>query len=193
MPFPEPPEPGSVPNCAEAGVLGAVTGIVGSLQACEAIKVLAGVGEPLSGRLLVLDTLTMSSSTVGLRPDPERRKVTELPPEGYGETCEPGIVKDEVDVAGLREMLGDGGAVQLLDVREGWERELSRISPSHHLPLGQLEVAPSSALAPLDPAVRTVVYCASGIRSLRGIAILRGKHGFRSAVSLKGGIKAWLK
>jgi adenylyltransferase/sulfurtransferase len=189
--FPEPPEPGTVPNCAEAGVLGAVTGIIGAVQACEAIKVLAGVGEPLSGRLLVWDTLAMTSTTVNLRPDPDRRKITELPPEGYGETCEPGILRDEVDSKGLREILADGRQIQLIDVREGWERELALISPSYHIPLGRLEVITPPGLAPLDPNVRTVVYCAAGVRSLRAVHILRDKHGFKSALSLRGGMKSW--
>ena len=78
--FPEPPEPGTVPNCAEAGVLGAVTGLIGAAQACEAIKVLSGVGELLAGRLLVLNALTMASTIVGLKADPKARAVTELPP-----------------------------------------------------------------------------------------------------------------
>ena len=189
--FPEPPEPGTVPNCAQAGVLGAVTGIIGTLQACEAIKVLTGVGETLSGRLLVLDTLSMSPTTVALRPDPERQRITELPPEGYGETCEPLAEAIEVDGAGLRRMLNDGGSLQLIDVREGWERELSSIRPSLHIPLGALEIAPIHGLPPLDPAVRTVVYCAHGMRSLRATRILKTRHGFRSALSLRGGIAAW--
>jgi adenylyltransferase/sulfurtransferase len=189
--FPEPPEPGTVPNCAQAGVLGAVTGIIGTLQACEAIKVLTGVGETLSGRLLVFDTLSMSPTTVALRPDPGRPRITELPPEGYGETCEPGAEALEIDSAGLRRMLKDGGSIQLLDVREGWERELSSIDPSRHVPLGALESAPAPGLPPLDPAVRTVVYCAHGMRSLRAAQILKTRHGFRSALSLRGGIAAW--
>jgi adenylyltransferase/sulfurtransferase len=189
--FPEPPEPGTVPNCAEAGVLGAVTGIIGTLQACEAIKVLTGVGEPLSGRLLVWDTLSMTPYTVALRPDPARRRITELPPEGYGEVCEPEALRLEVDGAGLRRMLADGGALQLLDVREAWERQLSSINPSLHIPLGRLEAAPPAGLAPLDPAVRTVVYCAHGMRSLRALTLLRELHGFRSVLSLRGGIAAW--
>jgi adenylyltransferase/sulfurtransferase len=189
--FPEPPEPGSVPNCAEAGVLGAVTGLIGTAQACEAIKVLAQVGEPLSGRLLVWNALTMAFTTVGLRPDPAARAVTELPPEGYGEACGDPEGVDEVDSEGLRRMLGGGGRIQLLDVREGWERQAGAIEPSKHLPLRFLETSSPADLEPFDPSVPTVVYCAHGIRSLRGIQILRERHGYRSALSLRGGMKAW--
>ncbi len=188
--FPEPPEPGTVPNCAEAGVLGAVTGMIGTAQACEAIKVLSGVGEPLSGRLLVWNALTMEACTVALRPDPAQRRITELPPEGYGETCVAEAVSDEIDAKGLRSLLGGGGPLQLLDVREEWEREMASIDPSVHIPLGRLETLPLSGLAPLDPSVPTVAYCAAGVRSLRAVGILR-RHGFRSALSLRGGMRDW--
>jgi adenylyltransferase/sulfurtransferase len=189
--FPEPPEPGMAPSCAEAGVLGAVTGLIGTAQACEAIKILAGIGEPLSGRLLVWNTLSMTSFTVALRRDPDRFPITELPPEGYGEVCEPQGAPDEIDSAGLKELLGSGRRLQLVDVREGWEREMGSIQPSVHLPLGRLEAASSPELAPLDPAVRTVVYCGHGMRSQRAVRILRERHGYRSATSLRGGIAGW--
>ncbi|HEY5079628.1 MAG TPA: molybdopterin-synthase adenylyltransferase MoeB [Opitutaceae bacterium] len=189
--FPEPPPPGSAPSCAEAGVLGAVTGLIGTAQACEAIKVLAGVGEPLSGRLLVWNAFSMTSSVVGLRRDPAGRRITELPPEGYGEACETPQGRDEIGAQELRRRLGDGSRIQLLDVREAWERELGSIEPNVHVPLRFLETSSASDLAPLDAAVPTVVYCAHGIRSLRGIQILRARHGFRDAVSLRGGMQAW--
>jgi adenylyltransferase/sulfurtransferase len=191
--FPEPPEPGTSPNCAEAGVLGAVTGIVGTAQACEAVKVLAGIGQPLSGRLLVWNTLTMASTIVGLRRDPAARRITELPPEGYGQICEAPEAPGEIDRAGLERMLREGNPVQLLDVREDWERERAAISPSKHVPLWRLEEGLPSDLAPFDPALPTVVYCAVGVRSLRGAQLLRERHGYRSALSLRGGMKEWLK
>jgi adenylyltransferase/sulfurtransferase len=121
--FPEPPEPGSVPNCAEGGVLGVLPGWIGVTQACEAIKVLAGVGTPLSGRLLIWNALDMTTTTVALQADPRSREIHVLPAEGYGETCElpmntPG--RDEIDVNELRRDLDSGRKVQLIDVREGW-------------------------------------------------------------------------
>jgi len=189
--FPEPPPPGTVPNCAEAGVLGAVTGLIGTAQACEAIKVLAGIGDALSGRLLVWDALTMTASVVRLRRDPQGRRITELPPEGYGEACGVPDVRDEIDAGELRRILGRGERVQLLDVREGWERSMGSIEPSVHMPLRFLEASSAADLAPLDRSLPTVVYCAHGIRSLRGIQVLRGRHGFRNALSLRGGMHAW--
>jgi molybdopterin/thiamine biosynthesis adenylyltransferase/rhodanese-related sulfurtransferase len=189
--FPEPPEPGTVPSCADGGVLGAVTGLIGTAQACEAIKILAGIGEPLSGRLLVWNTLTMVSYIVGLRRDPGGRQVTELSPEGYGEACETPAGRDEIDHEELRRTLAAGTGLQLLDVREDWERVLGSIEPSVHVPLWRLETSSPPDLAPLDPAVPTVVFCSAGIRSLRAVQILRERHGFRSAVSLRGGMKGW--
>jgi sulfur-carrier protein adenylyltransferase/sulfurtransferase len=189
--FPEPPPPGTAPSCAEAGVLGAVTGLIGTAQACEAIKVLAGIGKPLSGRLLVWTTLEMTSCVVGLRRDPNGRRITELPPEGYGEACEAPAGRDEIGAEELRSRIGAGGRVQLLDVREDWERSLGSIEPSVHVPLRFLETSSASDLAPLDPAVATVVYCAHGIRSLRGMQILRTRLGFRDALSLRGGMQGW--
>ncbi len=191
--FPEPPPPGTAPSCAEAGVLGAVTGLIGTAQACEAIKVLAGIGEPLSGRLLIWNALTMVSCVVALRRDPDGRRITELPPEGYGEACDAPEPRNEIDRDELRRRLGEGAPPQLLDVREDWERVRGSIEPSVHVPLWRLETSSAGDIAPLDPALPTVVYCSAGIRSLRGIQILRERHGFRSAVSLRGGMTAWLR
>jgi adenylyltransferase/sulfurtransferase len=188
--FPEPPAPGTVPNCAEAGVLGVLPGLIGTIQATEAIKLLTGIGEPLSGRLLLWNSLTMTSRTLRFTADPASRAITELPPEGYGETCAvpakpPG---DELTAGELRANL----AVQLIDVREDWERELGAIQPSVHVPLGTLGGdAAKVMLAGLDPKKETVVYCAGGVRSLKALAPLRGVHGFASIRSLKGGFKAW--
>jgi molybdopterin/thiamine biosynthesis adenylyltransferase/rhodanese-related sulfurtransferase len=189
--FPEPPEPGTVPNCAEAGVLGAVTGLVGSAQACEALKVLSRTGEPLSGRLLVIDVLSMTSTVMALRRDASAAPITELPPEGYGAVCAAPENADEIGPEELGGLLRSGSPVQLLDVREGWEREDSSISPSKHIPLRFLESSTAADLAPFDPRQRTVVYCASGVRSLRGIQILRERHGYSSALSLRGGMRDW--
>jgi molybdopterin/thiamine biosynthesis adenylyltransferase/rhodanese-related sulfurtransferase len=191
--FPEPPAPGSVPNCAEAGVLGVLPGLIGTAQACEAIKLLTGIGEPLSGRLLLWNALTMTIQGVSLAVDPRSRPIRELPPEGYGETCVmPAVGAEEIDVAALRAALGNGRALQLIDVRETWERVQGSIDPSVHVPVGELGRSAVGALAALDPALPTVVYCAAGVRSLHGARLLRERHGFRNAVSLQGGYHAWL-
>ena len=214
--FPEPPPPGTVPNCAEAGVLGVMPGLIGTAQACEAIKLLTGIGEPLSGRLLLWNALNMGIQTLAISADPRNREIRELPPEGYGETCavstagstiggEPPhddsplfglhfrLGKDEeIDVAELRARIAASGKFQLVDVREGWERALGSIEPSVHLPLSALNRGElAETLQALDPEMPTVVYCAAGARSLRAAKMLREQNGFRSAVSLRGGFKGW--
>ncbi len=188
--FPEPPAPGTVPNCSEAGVLGVLPGLIGTVQATETIKVLTGIGEPLSGRLLLWNSLTMTSRTLRFTADPVSRAITALPPAGYGETCAVATkpTGDELTVAELKANL----AVQLIDVREDWERALGAIQPSVHAPLGTLGSESAQAvLASLDPKRETVVYCAGGVRSLKALAPLRGTHGFTALRSLKGGFKAW--
>jgi adenylyltransferase/sulfurtransferase len=188
--FSEPPAPGTVPNCAAAGVLGVLPGLIGTAQACEAIKLITGIGEPLSGRLLLWDALTMTTQVVTLAADPRQRDIRALPPEGYGETCAaPPDEITEIDPATLR---AAAGTPQLLDVREGWERALGAIQPSLHVPLGRLERGEGTAdLAGFDPAAPTVVFCAHGMRSLRGARALRERYGFRSVASLRGGYEKW--
>jgi sulfur-carrier protein adenylyltransferase/sulfurtransferase len=214
--FPEPPEPGTVPNCAEAGVLGVLPGLIGTVQAVEAIKLLTGIGEPLSGKLMLWDALTMVTRIVRFAADPRSREITELPPAGYGKTCAAplttvaatadapqkchllgdtieeggGGLPEEIDVAAFTRSLHEGAAVQVVDVRETWERMLGAIEPSVLVPLSALERG-AVDLNDLDPAKPTIVYCAAGVRSLRGAELLRARHGFKNVTSLRGGIKAW--
>jgi molybdopterin/thiamine biosynthesis adenylyltransferase/rhodanese-related sulfurtransferase len=205
--FPEPPAVGTVPNCSEAGVLGVLPGLIGTVQATETIKILTGIGEPLSGRLLLWNSLTMTSRTLRFAADPVSRAITGLPPEGYGETCvlPTKASVDEITVAdlsgmGVPPMSGENHGqdahatypIQLIDVREAWERELGAIQPSVHVPLGQLGTdAAAEALTALDPKRETVVYCAGGMRSLKALAPLRERHGFTAVRSLRGGFKTW--
>ena len=192
--FPEPPDPGTVPNCAEAGVLGVLPGLVGTMQACEAIKILTDLGESLSGRLWLWNALTMTTQTLRISVDPKSREIRELPPEGYGITCAVTPTNPEIDAETLRKMIHPAPEkpVQLLDVREGWERDQGAIYPSVHIPLGALEKESNAdPIAGWDRTAPTVVYCASGRRSLRGAALLREKFAFEDAVSLSGGYKGW--
>ncbi len=208
--FPEPPAAGTVPNCSEAGVLGVLPGLIGTVQATETIKVITGIGEPLSGRLLLWNSLTMTSRTLRFAGDPASRAITELPPEGYGETCAVIAGKAGADEISVLELRGMGvspmsGAsqthgqdahatfpIQLIDVREEWERALGAIQPSVHVPLGTLGSDDArAALASLDPSRDTVVYCAGGVRSLKALVSLRERHGFTAIRSLRDGFKAW--
>ena len=187
--FPSPPPAGQAPNCAEAGVLGVLPGVVGTWQAGEAIKILSGVGEPLSGKLLLWNALTMNVQTVRLAMEPNSRPIHALPADVEAAACASESL--EIDAVDLRRLLG-AGPVQLLDVREDWERDEDAILPSLHIPLGLLEDASSERiLAGLRPDLPTVVYCAAGVRSLAAVAILRESHGLRTARSLRGGMHAW--
>jgi len=191
--FPEPPDPASVPTCAEAGVLGILPGLLGTAQATEAIKVLTGIGEPLSGRLLIWNTLTMGSRILRFSARSENQRITELPPEDYGrKVCVPteGRGHDELGVEELARLFHQEPRPQLLDIREEHEVKASgAMDGSVHLPFSLLRrgVGPSG----LDPAKPCVVYCAAGVRSLAALPLLRQAHHYSQVRSLRGGFQAW--
>ncbi len=201
--YPAPPPAGSVPSCAEAGVVGALCGTVGSMMAMEAVKLVTGAGRPLLGRLVLMDLLESTNRTVTIRPDPSREPVTELP-DGAGDvSCE---VPDAgasgvptVSATGLAEELarpvGPAGAPVLVDVRGAGERSIARIDPSVWVPLDSVaEVAadPTGVLGRAADRGPLVVYCKSGVRSARAAATLAAA-GFVGVRSLAGGIEAWTR
>ena len=191
--FAEPPPPDLVPNCAEAGVLGVLPGLIGSLQALEVIKWILGAGRPLVGRLLLVDALRVAFRELSVSRDPacqvcgEHPGVTRL--IDYEAFCSTGAVAAapaaEVSVAELAERLTVEPPPVLLDVREPWEWEIARIERSHLLPLSQLP----ERLRELDSRAEIVTLCHKGKRSLMAQQLLQGA-GFR-ARSLAGGIDAW--
>lgn len=198
--FPEPPPPGSVPSCAEGGVLGVLPGVVGSLQAAEALKLLLGIGESLAGWLLLVNALDMSFERIRLRKNPAcavcSRPVEEVELVDYEEFCgvpafepEHGSAGDEWDISpkGLAAELA-ASAVQVIDVREAHELTISRLEGAVHIPLGEL----AARLPELDSAARYVMLCRSGSRSARAVEFLRAA-GFRDVRNLVGGINAWAK
>jgi adenylyltransferase/sulfurtransferase len=199
--FREPPPPGAVPTCEEGGVLGVLPGLVGTIQAAEAIKLLLGAGETLAGRLLLVDALRMSFRTIALRRDPScpacgTREIREL--VDYDAFCgvapAPAAAAPE-DAAdphaplaprALAARLAAGEALQLLDVREPYEHRIARVEGARLVPLRSL----SDSLGTLDPGRETVVLCHHGVRSASAAAFLR-QRGFRSVRNLEGGIEAW--
>ncbi len=193
--YPEPPPPGLVPSCAEGGVLGVLPGIVGSLQALEAIKLIVGCGEPLLGRLLVVDTLTTRFVTLSLEKD-ARCPVCGADPSirtliDYEAFCGHGAVEGdgegaEVDPRELAEMLETEDAVTLLDVREPYEWRIAPFTDAATIPLGELP----GRLREIDSDREVVTICHHGRRSLQARAILRA-GGFQRVRSLRGGIEAW--
>ena len=185
---PEPPPEGLVPSCAEAGVLGVLPGIVGTIQATEAIKLILGAGDPLIGRFLIYDALRMRFREIKLRKDPDcpvcgdRPTITGL--REYAAYCAPG---GEMTAKELKARMDAGTAPTILDVRERSEAAESRIAGSILIPLGELP----RRLDELDRDRELVVHCKSGARSARAVAMLREK-GYAKAVNLSGGILSWL-
>jgi len=194
--YAEPPPPGLVPSCAEGGVLGVLPGIIGSIQAIEAIKLLLGRGDTLIGRLLVFDALRMKFRELKLRKNPEcpicglNPTIKELidyeefcglrgPSEQVGEEF-------QITVAELKQKIDGGKAVVLLDVREPMEWEIARLDKAVLMPVAQVP----SRVNELSTADEIVVYCKTGVRSGRITNFLR-EIGFRKAKNLVGGIDEW--
>lgn len=196
--YPEPPPPGLVPSCAEGGVVGVLPGIMGSLQANEVIKVLTGIGEPMKGRLLTFDALTMKFRELKLRPDREcmvcgdEPTVTELidyvqfcgVPQHDHETEE---VATEVDITPvqLKERMKTNH-MKLIDVREPHEWDIGRIEGATLIPLGEIEQHVPQI--PRDEEI--ILYCKMGGRSMKALNALKD-HGYTQLKNLKGGINAW--
>jgi adenylyltransferase/sulfurtransferase len=193
--YPEPPPPGAVPSCAEGGVLGIVPGIIGALQATEAIKLILGQGASLIGRLLLFDALEMRFRELKLRRDPtcpvcgDEPSITSL--QEYDATCvAPGAGRDdgyrEISVAELQKRLTDEDPPFLLDVRTLQEWAICRLEGAHLIPVHEL----SHRLRELDTDAEIVVYCHVGMRSPLAVDLLR-RAGYSRARNLTGGIDAW--
>jgi adenylyltransferase/sulfurtransferase len=196
--FPRPPAPGTVPSCAEGGVLGALCATVGSVMATEAVKLICGIGEPLVGRLLVVDALGGRWRSLTVRAPEQRRPVTGL--IDYDAFC--GVPAadatgerhdDEIDAPTLARMLAARSAgtedFVLVDVREPHEREIVDIPGAIGVPLAVLEADPRTVGA---DGRRVVLYCRSGARSARALAALHAA-GRTDAVHLAGGVLAWVR
>ena len=192
--YPEPPPPGAVPNCEEAGVLGVLPGLVGTIQATEALKMLLGVGETLEGRLLIIDAMRMDFRAVRLKKNRDCPVCGETPTIreliDYDMFCggEPMTTRDnqtELRVTELKEKLDRGDDFMLLDVREPYEAKISNIPGSTLIPVGELR----DRLDELDQDREIVLFCRSGARSDMAARFLRDR-GYR-AMNLVGGVLAW--
>jgi adenylyltransferase/sulfurtransferase len=194
--FPEPPPPGSVPSCAEGGVLGVLPGLIGTIQATEALKLVLGVGTSLAGRLLLVDAMEMSFRTVRVPRDPDcpacgTREITTL--IDYDEYCGTAAIPMSTSESAFPELtprelarrMAAGDDIQLIDVREPYEWDFCRLDGARLVPLGTL----AAAIPDLDAARETVVYCRSGARSAAATEQLRAA-GFRAS-NLAGGILRW--
>jgi len=197
--FPEPPPPGMVPSCAEGGVLGVLPGVIGVIQAIEAIKLIIGIGDPLIGRLVSFDALKMRFREFKVRKDPNCPICGANPTIhdliDYDQFC--GIpqadaeAEKEMDVPTitapeLKAKMDRKEPFVLVDVREPYEYEICRIPGSKLIPVGELP----ARLSELDTADEIVLQCKSGARSARALHILQ-EAGFRKLANLQGGITAW--
>jgi adenylyltransferase/sulfurtransferase len=194
--FPEPPPPGAVPNCAEAGVLGVLPGIIGTMQAIEAIKLVLGIGEPLIGRLIHFDALEVKFREIHLQRDPECPVCGDRPsisaPIDYELFCMASASPGEEDaivsisVSQLKTKMGSTGSMKLLDVREAVEYEIAHIEGAKLISLGDLP----ERIHEMARADEVVVYCQTGGRSSKAVRLLQ-RAGFPNVYNLLGGIEAW--
>ncbi|MFC7757143.1 adenylyltransferase/sulfurtransferase MoeZ [Catellatospora bangladeshensis] len=200
--YPEPPPPGMVPSCAEGGVLGVLCASIGSIQVNEAIKLLAGIGEPLVGKLMVYDALEMSYRKIKVRKDPscvlcgENPSVTELL-EDYEDFCgavspeaQDAVVDATITARELKDWQDADKDFLLVDVREPAEFEIVRIPGSVLIPKG--DILSGEALSKLPQDKQIVLHCKSGVRSAEALAALKAA-GFKDAVHVQGGVLAWVK
>jgi sulfur-carrier protein adenylyltransferase/sulfurtransferase len=196
--YPEPPPPGTVPSCAEGGVLGVLPGVIGVIQATEALKLILGKGKSLLNRLLLFDALEMQFRELKLRRDPQcplcgdHPTITQLIDYnnfcGGPQTSLPSPVHpDEVTVQELKRVLDNPQlGIQVLDVREPEEYQIARINGARLLPLSTL----AERFQELDPNHAYYLHCKAGGRSLTALQFLR-QRGFKNLKSVKGGITAW--
>src|SRR6266487_4179114 len=190
--FPEPPAPDTVPNCAEAGVLGVLPGIIGMLQAIEAIKLIVGIGEPLIGRLLHFDALKVKFRELNLRRDAQCPVCGDTPtifsPIDYEQFC--GAQDEEtipaISAHELKRKLDAHEAFELIDVREPFEYEIARIDGAKLIPLAEI----GERTEELQREQPIVVHCHSGTRSAQAVRLLQ-QRGFSNVYNLEGGIDAW--
>jgi adenylyltransferase/sulfurtransferase len=186
--YPSPPPPGLVPNCAEAGVLGVLPGIIGSMQALEVIKIITGVGEVLSGRFLVFDAFTFEARVFRIRKNPDTPVITKL--VDYDEFC--GVKKNEreikeitpTELATWRER---GEDFQLIDVREKYEYDIVNLG-GELLPLAEIE----SLTSRIDRHRKVVIHCKTGGRSAEAIRRLEERFGYTNLYNLRAGIIGYI-
>jgi adenylyltransferase/sulfurtransferase len=198
--FPNPPPKGSVPSCAEAGVLGVLPGVIGTIQATETLKIILGTGDVLSGRFLVYDALAMTFKELKLGKNKncpicgESPSIKEL--IDYEEFCkmkeeeEKSLEDDEINVQQLKEMFDNNEDFVLVDVREEYEWDICKIKGAKLIPLSQIMNGNIDILETVEKDKKIILYCHVGARSAEALNILTSK-GFKNLKNLVGGIDAW--
>ncbi len=193
--YPTPPKTGALPACSENGVLGVLPGIIGNFQALETIKVITGIGEKLSGKILLYDALKQKTRIVKLKKTKQASEITSL--KNLTLSCTRNQIKmtenllKEISPLAAQDIIEDVDNYIFLDVRENWERAISKISPSIHIPLQELLSRSSSKLhEEISDQKNLIVYCKAGIRSLTACKSLHS-HGFKNLYNLSGGVLKW--
>ena len=199
--YSEPPPPGLVPSCAEGGVLGILPGLIGLVQATEAVKLILGTGELLVGRLMLYDALAMRFRELKLRRNPEcpvcgdHPTITKLidyhqfcgvPREAPAAAPQTAVADGEIDPTTVKQMIDRGEKFVLIDVREPHEYQICNIPFAKLIPLGEL----AKRVNELDSADQIVAHCKSGARSAKAVDFLK-QAGFKKVKNMKGGILAW--
>lgn len=195
--FPTPPPSGSIPNCSEIGVLGVLPGIIGTLQATEAIKIISGIGEPLSGKLLLFDALAMSFQVIEIARNNEwinsaPKNIEEFLKTDYEYFCgnkNSGSSTKSISMNELKLIIENKLDVQLLDVRETFEEPQISELMDLKIPLGDIH----NQTHLISKNKKVIVFCKSGSRSKRAIEILEKDFGFTNLHNLEGGIISWSK
>lgn len=183
--FPQPPQ--DSPNCEEIGVLGALPGIIGTIMANEALKIVLGIGEVLSGKLFVLDALSMSAQIISFEKNPINLLIEKLIDyELFCSSHNEKVVSGEITSVELKKMIDSKEDFQLIDVREKSEYLLSNIK-GENIPLGTIE----RNISKISRDKKVVIHCKSGVRSRKAINLLGQKYGFTNLYNLTGGIDAW--
>lgn len=192
--YPTPPPPGLVPSCAEGGVLGVLPGIIGSLQALEVIKIITGVGEPLSGRFYIFDALNFESRTFNIRPNPDNPVTGNNPTIreliDYEQFCGMKVVEKpikEITPEELAHWKKSGEDIQVIDVREPYEYEIVNLG-AELIPLATVATNADK----INRNKKVVVHCKMGGRSAKAIRELEEKFGFENLYNLKGGILRYI-
>ena len=186
--YPAPPDPGTVPDCEAGGVLGVLPGIIGCLQANEVLKIIVGIGDPLSGKLLILDTLTLETNIIDFPNRNQRELIKKL--IDYDAFC--GIKPTgetemkEVTVEELKKLKDAGEDFQLIDVREAYEIEICNID-GECIPLSEIP----HSIDKISRDKKVIIHCRSGSRSANTVKWLEKNHSFDNLYNLKGGILAW--
>ncbi len=192
--YPNPPNSNGLPSCGEIGVLGVLPGIIGSFQALEAIKILLDIGDSLSGKVLLYDALSQKTRLIRLKVNNKNKTDILLADNYNNSSCSSQknseFMINEIQPNEFSKMLNSGVDILIFDVRESWERDVSKISPSIHIPLGDFSTPFLKLPKDINEKQNIVLYCKAGVRSRIAAGVL-SDMGYKNLYNLEGGITKW--